>query len=252
MHHSSLPSPGLHIVHYSLWWVLWSLMRKQLVPVLGEAAVAWSVTASNPLNISPSLWKAAAAFSLLRTEPSPSPPPSPLSRVSVSAAPPPTPSQLWSHRDSGHSVTSHCIPLIEMRVQQPSRLSAGQGRLPRRLGAGGGITRTHHPSLPLFPPIIDTVNVNKTVCPTDSVVNTNNTKLTVNIDWFDFRLLCSLQISEIYRTRCTTSWSFLELFPFLYFYVGCESWITHDIRNIIWSDTFALWPSLLILKCVCK
>ena len=71
-----------------------------------------------------------------------------------------------------------------MRVLQPSRLSAVvQGRLPRRLGAGGGITSTHHPSLPLFPPIIDTVNVNKTVCPTDSVVNTNNnTKLTVNID----------------------------------------------------------------------
>ena len=32
-------------------------MRKQLVPVLGEAAVAWSVTASNPLNISPSFGK---------------------------------------------------------------------------------------------------------------------------------------------------------------------------------------------------
>ena len=111
----------LFIIHFDEYFDLWSLMRKQLVPVLGEAAVAWSVTASNPLNISPSLWKAAAAFSLPRTEPSPSP----LSRVSVSAAPPPTPSQLWSDRDPGHSVTSHCIPLIEMRVLQPSRLSAG-------------------------------------------------------------------------------------------------------------------------------
>ena len=47
-----------------------------LVSVLGEAAVAWSeawlsVTASNPLTVPPSLWKAAAAVSLLRTDPSP-------------------------------------------------------------------------------------------------------------------------------------------------------------------------------------
>ena len=61
-----------------------------LVSVLGEAAVAWSVTASSPLNISHSLWKAAAAVSLLRTDPSSSP----LSGVSVSAVPPPAPSQL--------------------------------------------------------------------------------------------------------------------------------------------------------------
>ena len=47
-----------------------------LVSVMGEAAVAWSearlsVTASNPLTVPPSLWKAAAAVSLLRTDPSP-------------------------------------------------------------------------------------------------------------------------------------------------------------------------------------
>ena len=146
MHHSSLPSPGLHIVHYSLWWVLWSLMRKQLVPVLGEAAVAWSVTASSPLNISHSLWKAAAAVSLLRTDPSSSP----LSGVSVSAVPPPAPSQLWSHSASSSE-----------KWGSRSQACLVRGRLLRRLGARGGPHQ--HPSLPLFLPIIDAVNVNKTV-----------------------------------------------------------------------------------------
>ena len=47
-----------------------------LVSVMGEAAVAWSearlsVTASNPFTVPPSPWKAAAAVSLLRTDPSP-------------------------------------------------------------------------------------------------------------------------------------------------------------------------------------
>ena len=63
-----------------------------LVSVLGEAAVAWSearlsVTASNPFTVPPSLWKAAAAVSLLRTVPTPSP-------LSVSATPTPAPSPL--------------------------------------------------------------------------------------------------------------------------------------------------------------
>ena len=110
MHHSSLPSPGLHIVHYSLWcwWVLWTLMRKQLVPVLGEAAVAWSVTASNPLNISPSFGKP--------RQPSTSSVLTPHHHHHhhhcpeyQSQPPPPTPSQLRlrSRRDPGHGVTSH-------------------------------------------------------------------------------------------------------------------------------------------------
>ena len=64
-----------------------------LVSVLGEAAVAWSeawlsVTASNPLTVPSSLWKAAAAVSLLRTDPSP------LSGAAPTPTPTPTSSRL--------------------------------------------------------------------------------------------------------------------------------------------------------------
>ena len=125
-----------------------------------------------------------------------------------------------------------------------------QGRLPRRLGAGGGITRTHHPSLPLFPPIIDTVNVNKTVCPTDSVGNTNNTKLTllILIDLiFGYSAHCKYLKYIVHAAQqAEVSWSgFLSYTSMLDVNPG-------SLTTSGWSDTFALWPSLLILKCVCK
>ena len=145
------------------------------MPVLGEAAVAWSVTASSPLNISHSLWKAAAAVSLLRTDPSSSP----LSGVSVSAVPPPAPSQLWSHSASSSE-------------KWGSRSQAGlvRGRLLRRLGAGGGLHQ--HPSLLKL-----TVNVNKTVF---SSTHTTLPLLTL-IEYVFYIFGYSLQISEITRSQ---------------------------------------------------
>ena len=43
--------------------------------------------------------------------------------------------------------------------------------------------------------------------------------------------------------QAEVSWSGFLSYT-LYFYVGCESWITHDIRNIVWLDTFTVWLSL--------
>ena len=138
--------------------------------------------------------------------------------------------------------------LIEMRILQPSRLSCQcRGDYPGALEVVSPAPITHHCHSSL-PSLILSMSIKLSVRQTLSSTLTTQSSLLILIDLiFGYSAHCKYLKYIVHAAQqAEVSWSgFLSYTSMLDVNPG-------SLTTSGWSDTFALWPSLLILKCVCK